>query len=159
MWKQLQLNYDKTDAMVAAHISVCNSQLRTNTWRLRVSNSQMFSHRCQKGVFCALLEKISIFVNFLPCVVVVLCVFLLVYCSVVSAFVPHLEYLFLFVLGSAIVMFLVFVVGDRSALNVEQCAVIQSDCVVCYLFSHGDDSASVSLASRVTTDFELKRKV
>ena len=229
--------------MVAAHISVCNSQLRTNTWRLRVSNSQMFSHRCQKGVFCALLEKISIFVNFLPCVVVVLCVFLLVYCSVVSAFVPHLEYLFLFVLGSAIVMFLVFVVGDRSALNVEQCAVIQSDCVViqsdcvviqpdfvviqsdcvvfqsdcvviqldfvviqsdcvliqsdfvvnqtdcvliqldcvviqsdcvliqsdcvviqsdcvvCYLFSHGDDSASVSLASRVTTDFELKRKV
>ena len=42
--------------------------------------------------------------------------------------------------------------SDRSALNVEQC-------VVCYLFSHGDDSASVSLASGVTTDFELERKV
>ena len=29
------------------------------------------------------------------------------------------------------------------------CVAIQSDCVVCYLSSHGDDSASVSLASGV----------
>ena len=59
-----------------------------------------------------------------------MCFCLFVYCSVVSAFVPRLEYLVLFVLGSAIVVFFVFVFGDRSALNVEQRVVIQSDCVV-----------------------------
>ena len=41
-------------------------------------------------VFCALLEKICLFVNFLPNGFY----FGLVYCSVVSAFVPHLEFLF-----------------------------------------------------------------
>ena len=50
-------------------------------------------------VFCALLEKICLFVNFLPDGFYSG----LVYCSVVSAFVPHLE--FLFVLGSAIHFF------------------------------------------------------
>ena len=58
---------------------------------------------CRQGVFCALLEKISFFVNFLPYIFVVF--FGLVYCSIVLAFVPHLEYLFLFVLGSVIVVF------------------------------------------------------
>ena len=69
---------------------------------------------------CALLENICFFVNFLPDV---LFYFGLVYCSVFSAFVPHLEYLFLFVLGSAI-FFLSFFFCDRSALNVEHCVVI-----------------------------------
>ena len=52
-------------------------------------------------VFCALLEKICLFVNFLPDGFYSG----LVYCSVVSAFVPHLEFLFLLVQGSAIVCF------------------------------------------------------
>ena len=42
---------------------------------------------CRQGVFCALLEKISFFVNFLPYIFVVF--FGLVYCSIVLAFVPH----------------------------------------------------------------------
>ena len=62
--------------------------------------------------------------------------------------------------SDCVVIQLDFVVIQSDCVLIQSdCVVIQSDCVVCYLFSHGDDSASVSLASRVTTDFELKRKV
>ena len=117
---------------------------------------ELCSRRCRQGVFCALFEKISFLVNFLPYVFFILDLYKN-YCPVVWAFVPRLEYLFLFVLGSAIVVcFLRLQCVERWTVC---CVVIQSDCVVCYLFSHGDDPASVSLASGVTTNFELERKV
>ena len=86
-------------------------------------------------MFCTLLEKISFFVNFLPYVFF----FPFWTCILFNSFSFCSSSKISFSFGPGIGDRRGVFFCDRSALNVEQCVVIQSDCVVCYLFSHGDD--------------------
>ena len=126
------------------------------------TRTELCSRRCRQCVLCTLLGKISFFVNLLPYLFIFLFSFWTCILFSSFGFCSSSRITFSFCPGIGDRFLFCFCFCDRSALNLEQCVVIQSDVGLCRQllgYRDGDDSVSVSLASGVSTDFELEQKV